>query len=237
MNLLAFDTACEACSVALWRDGATVAHDVKVMARGQSEELVPMIERVMQQAGSDFASLSAVAVTAGPGAFTGLRVALATARAIALAAGRPAIGVPTFEAIAWAAAHEDTAAARRLVVAIDTKRDDLYVQSFERDGSALGFVATGDGAVLTAAEAAAGLPPGSLLLAGDGARHLAAALGDEASRVRVARATVPDARDVAAVAAVRLKSRATVPPLRPLYLRPPAVRLPAGIAPPRETTP
>ena len=61
MNLLAFDTACDACSVALWRDGATVAHEVKVMARGQSEELVPMIERVMRQAGGDFASLSAVA--------------------------------------------------------------------------------------------------------------------------------------------------------------------------------
>lgn len=237
MNLLAFDTACDACSVALWRDGATVAHDVKIMARGQSEELVPMIERVMRQAGSDFASLSAVAVTAGPGAFTGLRIALATARAIALAASRPAIGISTFEAIAWAAAREDAAATHRLVVAIDTKRDDLYVQSFVRDNSALGFAAVGDGAVLSAAEVAAGLPSGPLLLAGDGARHLAAALADDGSRVRIARATVPDAADVAAMAAVRLDSGAPPPPLRPLYLRPPAVRLPSDTVPTRETTP
>lgn len=237
MNLLAFDTSCDACSVALWRDGVTVAHDVKVMARGQSEELVPMIERVMRQAGSDFASLSAVAVTAGPGAFTGLRIALATARAMALAAGRPAIGISTFEAIAWAAAREDAAATRALVVAIDTKRDDLYVQSFVRDKSALGFAATGDGAVLTAAEAVEHLPSGPLLLAGDGARHLAAALADSGSRATLARATVPDAADVAAAAAARLNAGKAPPPLRPLYLRPPAVRLPSVPTPARETTP
>lgn len=236
MTLLAFDTACDACSVALWRDGATLAHDVKVMARGHSEELVPMIERVMRRTNAGFADLSAVAVTAGPGAFTGLRIALATARAMAMAAGRPAIGISTFEAIAWAAAREDASATRSLVVAIDTKRDDLYVQSFMRDGSALGFAARDDGAVLTAAEAVAVLPSGPLLLAGDGARHLHAAMADDASRALVARATVPDAADVAAVAALRLATGVALPPLRPLYLRPPAVRLPSGIAP-RETSP
>lgn len=228
MNLLAFDTSCDACSVAFRHDAAVTAHETKAMVRGQSEELVPMIDRVMHRAGGSFAELSAVAVTAGPGAFTGLRIALATARAIAMAIGRPAVGVSTFEAIAAAAARDDAAGSRAVVVAIDTKRDDLYVQSFLRDASALGFSPADDGAVMTPSAALATLPPGPLLLAGDGALHLRAAMGDDAARTVLARATVPDAADVAAIAALRLATGMTPPPLRPLYLRPPAVRLPSG---------
>ena len=74
MNLLAFDTACDACSVALWSDGQIVARQAKTMVRGQSEELVSMIDRTMGQASTSFAALSVVAVTIGPGAFTGLRI-------------------------------------------------------------------------------------------------------------------------------------------------------------------
>src|SRR5674476_345858 len=115
MTLLAFDTACDACSVAVWRAGRIVAHGAKAMVRGQSEELVVMIETVMGQAGQSFAALAAVAVTVGPGAFTGLRIGLATARAIALATDRPAIGVTTFEAIAAAAVAESADRSRGIV--------------------------------------------------------------------------------------------------------------------------
>lgn len=226
MNLLAFDTSCDACSAAVWRDGAVAARHAKAMARGQSEELVPMIEAVMAAAGESFTTLSAVAVTTGPGAFTGLRIGLATARAIALAAGCPAVGVSTFEAIAAAAMREDADAARKLVIAIDTKRDDLYLQAFARDGSPLGFSPLGEAAVRAPAEAVALLPSGGLLLAGDGARTLRAAMAGAASRATLAEATVPDATDVAAVAALRLVAGTPLPPLRPLYLRPPAARLP-----------
>lgn len=224
MNLLAFDTACDACSVAVWRDGAIVAHRAKAMVRGQSEELVMMIDSVMRQAGASFAALSAVAVTIGPGAFTGLRIGLATARAIALAADRPAIGVSTFEAIAAAAENEERA--RALVVAIDTKRGDLYIRSFLRDGSGRGYAPWHDALVLAPGEALAFLPSGPLLLAGDGARRLRDALGCGDSRAVLAQATLPDAVHIAAVAAARLAVDKPLPPLRPLYLRPPAARLP-----------
>lgn len=235
MNLLAFDTACDACSVAVWRDGAIVAHRAKAMVHGQSEELVTMIDSVMRQAGETFTALSAMAVTIGPGAFTGLRIGLATARAIALAADRPAIGVSTFEAIAAAAAAETADRSRGLVVAIDTKRGDLYLQSFTRDASDLGFSPWHDAAVLAPDAALALLPPGPLLLAGDGARQLFEAMGGRAARATLAQATVPDAAHVAAIAAMRLAKGAPLPPLRPLYLRPPAARLPqmsgGGISP------
>ena len=98
LTVLGIDTSAAACSAALWRDGATVASERVDMARGHAEALMPMIERVM--AGTAYQALDAVAVTAGPGAFTGLRIGLATARGIALAARIPAIGVSVFAAVA-----------------------------------------------------------------------------------------------------------------------------------------
>ena len=235
MNLLAFDTACDACSVAVWRDGVIVAQSAKAMVRGQSEELVTMIDRIMGQADQSFAALTAIAVTVGPGAFTGLRIGLATARALALAADRPAIGVTTVEAIAAAAAAENGDRSRGVVVAIDTKRGDLYLQSFMPDASILGFSPWHEAAVLAPAAALALLPPGPLLLAGDGARQLLEAMSGSSLRATLAEAKVPDAASVAAVAARRYASTASQPPLRPLYLRPPAARLPpisaAGMLP------
>lgn len=226
MNLLAFDTACDSCSVALWRDGAVVAQHARAMVRGQSEALVPMIDSVMREAGATFGILSGVGVTIGPGAFTGLRIALATARAIGLAAQRPVIGVSTFEAIAMAVARGEIDESRTLVIAIDTKRDDLYVQSFSLDGSDIGFAALSPPVVLNAEDVSPTLPPGPLLLAGDGARRLAAVLNATARRATITMVTVPDAANVAAVAARRLATGAPLPPVRPLYLRPPAVRVP-----------
>lgn len=226
MNLLAFDTACDACSVAVWGDGQIVAHRAKAMVRGQSEELVSMIDQTMRQSGASFAALSAVAVTIGPGAFTGLRIGLATARAIALASGCQAIGVSTFDAIAAAAAIEHHDRKRGLVVAVDTKRGDLYLQSYLPDSSALGFAPWQDATVLTPQAALVLLPPGPLLLAGDGARCLHEAMGSDGARAIVAQVTVPDAAHVAAVAARRFVVNTSSPLLRPLYLRPPAVRLP-----------
>ena len=94
VSVLGIDTSAAACSAALWRDGAVIAREHAAMARGHAESLMPMVERVMR--GAAYESLDAVAVTAGPGAFTGLRIGLAAARGIALAAGIPAIGVSAF---------------------------------------------------------------------------------------------------------------------------------------------
>ncbi len=127
--LLAFDTAGTACSAAVWRGGAIRARRFEIMSRGQSERLVPMIEAVMAEAGIAYPALDAVAVTRGPGGFTGVRIGLATARALALACARPVIGVSNFEAVA-AAVPDDERRGRSLAVVIDAKRSDLYVQAF-----------------------------------------------------------------------------------------------------------
>ena len=128
-SILAFDCAGASCSAAVYAGGAVRAGRFEAMARGQSERLVPLIQEVMFEAGLDYGGLDAIAVTRGPGGFTGVRIGLATARGLALASGRPVVGVTNFEAVAAAV---PAAAGRSLLVALETKREDLYVQSFGR---------------------------------------------------------------------------------------------------------
>ncbi len=219
-TVLALDAAAGACSAALWRAGAIAARRFEVMAEGQAAALMPMIEEVMAEGRAAYRELDRVAVTVGPGGFTGLRIALAAARGIGLAAGVPVLGVTTFAAVAEGVPKAERAG-RRLVVLLDGRRGDLFAQAFER-ASALGAPA-----VLAPAALAANLPEGRLIVAGDGialARPVLAGLGRDLAYAEGS--GLPDAADVARLAA-RLPA-ALLLPARPLYLRAPEARLPAG---------
>src|SRR5690348_17280086 len=96
MRLLAIDTALAACSVAVFdTGGGIVASESQSMTRGHAEALMPMVARVMAKAAAKFDTIDRIAVTVGPGSFTGLRVGVSAARGLALAAGKPAVGVAT----------------------------------------------------------------------------------------------------------------------------------------------
>ena len=102
MLILAIDTALDACAAAVvdTRNAKVIAQESQAMKRGHAEALMPLIARVMKEAGTGFAALDRIAATTGPGSFTGLRVGLSAARGIALAAAKPVVGVTTLTAYA-----------------------------------------------------------------------------------------------------------------------------------------
>ncbi|MDA8232015.1 MAG: tRNA (adenosine(37)-N6)-threonylcarbamoyltransferase complex dimerization subunit type 1 TsaB [Magnetospirillum sp.] len=215
MRLLAIDSATSACSAALWAGGAVLARRHRPMARGQSEALVPMIAEVMADSGLSFADLDLLAVTVGPGAFTGIRIGLATARGLALAAGLPVAGITTTEAVA-AAVPPAERGGRTVLVALDSKREDVWVQAFAPDLSALCPIQS------LAPEAAAALVTGPALVVGDAAGRVLPLMTDALAADRPG---WPDAAVVAALAARRWADGQALPP-EPLYLRPADVTLP-----------
>jgi tRNA threonylcarbamoyladenosine biosynthesis protein TsaB len=210
--ILAMDAAAAACSVALWRKGEILASRESPMDRGHAEALMPLVQEAMAATGLAFADLGQVAVGVGPGSFTGIRIALAAARGIALAANLPVVGIDSFNAVA-AAIPAPALGARSLLVVIDSKRRELFGQYFDCHRLALG-----EPLVLEAAALLARRPAGPLLVAGDGARHLPAA-PDMTCAEGTGR---PDARAIARLAA----EGRVILGARPLYLRPPDVTLP-----------
>lgn len=226
-RLLALDAAGRACSAALWCDGGIKARRLERMGRGQSERLIPMVQEVMAEGGLDFAALDAIAVTVGPGGFTGVRIGLAAARGLAMAWALPLIGVTCFEAVA-AGVDPDEQAERLLVVVLDAKRRDLYVQGFRPGGGTVGAPAA------LAPEAIDGaVPAGPLLLAGDGVAQSHDALAKAGRDVKLSRApALVDAATVAALAVSRGLPSSPRLQLRPLYLRPPDVTPPRSARPP-----
>lgn len=215
MIILALDSATSACSAALWRDGAVLARRFAQMERGQSEVLVPMVAEVMAEAGLSFGELDLLAVTVGPGAFTGIRIGLSAARALALAAGKKLAGIATPEAVA-AAVPEAERQGRAVVVVLDSRREELWVQVFSPSLEAQGPVRA-----LTPLEVAA-LDLGAVVLAGDACDLVAPLMKDA---VLASSPGAPDAALVAALAARHWPAGTALPP-EPLYLRDADVTLP-----------
>ena len=209
MIVLGLDTCLASCSVAVGDGAQVLASAREVMARGHQERLAPMAQQMMAQAGVSFSQLERIAVTVGPGSFTGLRVGIAFAKGLASALDLPTVGVGSLEALA--------AEADGLVFAIvDARRDQVYLQGFE-DGRALMApdALTAETAAARIAELSMGRP---LTLVGSGA-PLVEGLTPGAA---VILAEGADARHVARLAASRQPT-----PLKPLYLRAPDAKLPA----------
>ncbi len=222
--MLALDAAGAACSVALVRQGRILAQRFEAMTRGQSERLVPMIGAVMRESGLALRDLDAVAVTRGPGGFTGVRIGLATARGLALACGCPLIGISNFLAVA-AAIPEAERRGRTIAVLLDAKRAEVYAQTFAADLKALAPPRAALPRELDEFH-----PAGPLILAGDGvsrARDALAAAGRDL--VMASSSGLTDAVQVAVLAAGQPLPAPGAPTVHPIYLRGPDVTpLPAG---------
>lgn len=222
MKILALDTAQSFCSVALLDDIRVIAMRSRAMERGHAEALMPMVLAAAADAHIDLQAIDLFAATQGPGAFTGIRIGLAAARGMALAAGKPCWGVGTIAAVARAVDPTERSG-RILVVALETKRDDVYAQTFDDRLVAL------DDARAVAVDVLAGdvrRLKKPVLVAGDAKARVLEALPD---------AVPADGADVvinpAIVAHIAREEwvaagmPATPRPPRPYYLRPPGVTL------------
>jgi tRNA threonylcarbamoyladenosine biosynthesis protein TsaB len=213
MRLLAIETATEACSVAVLVDGQ-VHERFEIAPRRHAELTLPWAEQVLAEAGVAKSQLDAIAVGRGPGAFTGVRLAIALAQGIALALDRPLLPASTLAALAM------RAQGGRIVSAIDARMGEIYLATFARDGE--GLVALGEEVVVS--------PEAAIVPAGDCWHGVGTgfAAGDNALQARmqgrlaaVDAGALPHAADVARLGALMFARGDAIAPERiePAYLR------------------
>jgi tRNA threonylcarbamoyladenosine biosynthesis protein TsaB len=214
MRVLAIDTALAACSCAVLDTayGGLLAGESLPMARGHAEALMPLLDRVMKHSGLVFRDLDRVAVTTGPGSFTGLRVGLSAARGLGVAVGVPLIGVSTLSALAAPYLGADDK--RPVIAAIDARHEQVYLQVFAPGGRTT--VSARIAPLRDAVREAAQIPAH---IVGSAAQAIAMALPPKAAKpVTVDPRDAPDIAWVAQIGAVSPEMRE---PPKPLYLRAP----------------
>lgn len=221
--ILALDASRAACSVAVLRDGTIVAADGAAMARGQAEAMMPMVERVLTQAGMKAGDAGIVAVPVGPGSFTGIRIALSAARGLALATGARILGIDGFRV-----AREAAGASRPCVVAIDSGRGDWFARRFAQEpgnDTAPAQLGADDIARLFPSDAFDLVAPDDLIAAVTASQRLPAAARHRP--LDIARLAIAAAQIAARIEADggRGPDGAALPP-RPLYIAPPAITMP-----------
>ena len=206
MRTLAIDCATEACSVALFEGGNLVAGECRVLGRGHAEQLVPMIAQLPERGRA-----GRIAVSLGPGSFTGVRIGLAAARALGLAWKAEVLGYPT---LALVAAMVRESHPGPMGVCMNGGHGEWFVQDFGPDGMPERHLLS-----LAPGEAARTAP--HRVIAGSRANELVALLGPGATAVEA----LPDARKFPLIPRALLTAD-----LAPLYGRPPDARLPEAAA-------
>ncbi len=217
MRILAIDTALGACAACLMAAGdpEPLAFESIAMERGHAEALLPLVDRVVATAPGGFSTLDRVAVTVGPGSYTGLRVGISAARAIGLAAGIPVVGVTTLSALLASLVSGDSR--RLMAAAIDARHGHVYFQAVLPGGRTV--VAP---SLVTVRDAVRLMGSGPVTVAGSGAALVAA---DAATHGIEASVAGPAAGpDIALVARLGLVADPAQARPKPLYLRAPDAR-------------
>ena len=166
MKILALESSAKAASCAVLADGELLASAWQAAGLTHSRTLLPMVEGMLKNSELTMEAMDAVAVAAGPGSFTGLRIGIAAVKGLAWAAEKPCIPVSTLEAMAWPLAHLEGS----IVCAMDARRQQIYNAVFLADGGALERLR--EDRALSLEEAAAGLAglDGPMTVVGDGAQ-------------------------------------------------------------------
>lgn len=225
MIILAIDTALDYCAAAVLDAGmqTMLAQETLEMKRGHAEALMPLIARVVKASGLRYLDLDRVAVTTGPGSFTGLRVGISAARGIGLAANKPVVGVTTLSAyVAPLVAEQHD---KPIIAAIDARHDNVYFQAVAGNGSVLMRPA-----IMSIEDTFAAARFGALRMVGNAARILADRWPSNVpAPVLVDPMPGPD---IAWVAWLGAATDPDAAPAKPFYLRPPDAKPKPGFVVP-----
>lgn len=213
------ETATDVCSAAISRDGAIISAERIDEPRQQASRLAPLIQKVLQESGLTAKELAAVAVSSGPGSYTGLRTGVSTAKGICFGAGVPLIGIDTLTVSAYGVLDRATEPDTLIVPMIDARRMEVYTACFDHNGQRL-----------TEIEAKV-LEPGTfapmfekysrLIFTGDGASKYESVLPEEFRSRSLFVPRNPDAADMVlpATAALKEKRLEDVAYFEPFYLK------------------
>jgi tRNA threonylcarbamoyladenosine biosynthesis protein TsaB len=223
MKVLAVDCAANLCAACIYDTGAAMelGRQVRDLGKGHAEHLMAVIEKALKTGGIGYPDLDAVAVSVGPGSFTGLRVGVSTARGLALALKIPAIGVTTLEALAAEGAA--TFPGRAVLAALDAGREEIHAALYDE-----ALVGTYGPSVATLAEAVTIAVGAGAVLAGTAAPLIAAAAGRAFDTGPVA--ATADIATYARLASAREPGEKP----KPLYLRGADAKPQAGFILPRQ---
>jgi len=219
MKILAFDTTISSCTIALIDGNNLVTSSAESERARQVERLFPMIAECLAKANWRYQDLDALAVTTGPGSFTGVRIGIAAAKGLRLVTKLPVIAVSNLELIAWYCHQTQSGNTHNILVVLDAKREQVFVQLFSGNAAPLA-----EPIMLYYKEVAAYAGEAPLLLAGDGKQLVAdylpngVMIDDGEDRV--------NATMLAAAAAKFYAKRGDADSqLAPLYIRPPDAKL------------
>ncbi|WFU47883.1 tRNA (adenosine(37)-N6)-threonylcarbamoyltransferase complex dimerization subunit type 1 TsaB [Sinorhizobium terangae] len=215
MLVLAIDTSGSGCSAAVYDSASAevVGRAGANIGRGHAERLLEFVDEALLAADRQLADIDRIAVTIGPGSFTGIRVGVAAARGLALALGKPAVGITTLEVAAESARL--TTPGQPILVVIDAKRDEVYVQRFDASGRAMG-----EPEILSVTEARDRLSGFEGTVCGSGASLVG----------HVRTGGMPDDIDIAVVGRLGANADPASAKPKPLYLRGPDAKPQAGFA-------
>lgn len=210
MRILALETSTESCSAALWHDGALIETG-RLAGQAHSALILPMVRSLLAEAGTAMTGLDAIAFGAGPGSFTGVRIAVAVAQGLAFAHDTPVVPVTSLAALA------QDCGAPRVLACLDARMGELYLGAYARDGDGWSVLAA---PCLVRPDALPAIP-GPLAGTGSGFARHGAALGAAYALDAVDGATYPQARAVAVLGAAAFAAGGAIPAEQaaPLYLR------------------